>query len=127
MRVTALYAAPLALLFLVLSIRVIQRRRFGQVALGDGGDHLLLRRMRVQANFAEYVPIALILLGLAESLGAQPLLLHGTGIALLAGRGCHAVGVSRDREDFRLRVAGIGLTISVIAVLAVAIATLALR
>jgi uncharacterized membrane protein YecN with MAPEG domain len=61
MRVTALYAAPLALLFLVLSVRVIQRRRSGQVALGDGGDHLLLRCMRVQANFAEYVPIALIL------------------------------------------------------------------
>lgn len=60
MRVTALYAAPLALLFLVLSVRVIQSAlRPG--GTGDGGDHLLLRCMRVQANFAEYVPIALIL------------------------------------------------------------------
>jgi uncharacterized membrane protein YecN with MAPEG domain len=127
MRITALYAAPLALLFLVLSVRVIQRRRSGQVALGDGGDGLLLRRMRVHANFSEYVPLALILLGLAESLSAPTLLLHGGGIALLAGRVCHAVGVSRAQEDFRLRVVGIALTISVIASLAVAIFALALR
>jgi uncharacterized membrane protein YecN with MAPEG domain len=119
MPVTAFYAGLLAILFLVLSVRVIVQRRVGKVALGDGGDARLLRRMRVQANFSEYVPLALILMGLAESLGARGVFLHGCGALLLVGRLCHAIGVSQDREDFRLRVVGIGLTITVIAVLAV--------
>ena len=117
MPITATYAVPLALLFLVISARVIIYRRTGRIALGDGGDAGLLRRMRVQANFAEYTPFALILLGLSESLTAPPLLLHLCGSALLLGRIVHAAGVSRAPEDFRLRVAGSALTLTVIGVL----------
>ena len=65
MVVTAFYAALLAPLFVVLSVRVILFRRGSGSTLGDGGDPVLLRRIRVQANFAEYVPLALILMGLA--------------------------------------------------------------
>jgi uncharacterized membrane protein YecN with MAPEG domain len=114
MPTTALYASLLAFLFVFLSVRVIRTRRGAHVALGDGGDRLLLRRMRVQANFAEYVPLALILIGLAESLGAPAALLHGLGTGLVAGRASHAFGVSRDPEDFRFRVAGMGATLTII-------------
>ena len=120
MHVTALYAAPLALLFLALSIRVIALRRSARVSLGDGGDTNLLRRVRVQANFAEYVPLALVLLGLAETLTAPVWFLHVCGLALVAGRMCHAMGVSRTDEDFRMRVAGVALTATPIGVLALA-------
>ncbi len=68
MPITAFYAALLAVLFLVLSFRVIGVRRGQRVEIGDGGDKELLRRMRVHANFAEYVPLALVLLALAEVL-----------------------------------------------------------
>lgn len=116
MPITALYAALLTPLLVVLSVRVIALRREAGAPLGDGGDPLLLRRMRVQANFAEYVPFALVLLVLAESLHTQAWLLHALGSALVLARLLHAVGVSRTPERFGLRVAGVGLTFGVLGV-----------
>ena len=93
MHVTALYASLLTPLFVILSVRVIAMRRDTGAPLGDGGNPELLRSMRVHANFAEYVPLALILLGLAESLHTSVWLLHCFGWALLIGRLSHAIGV----------------------------------
>src|SRR5687768_10774793 len=98
MPITALYAGLLMPLFVVLSVRVILQRRGARVALGDGGDATLLRVMRVHANFAEYVPLTLVLIALAESLRTSGWLLHALGIALVAGRAIHAFGVSQVRE-----------------------------
>lgn len=117
MPITALYASLLALVFIVLSVRVIGTRRGAKVRLGDGGNEALLRRMRVHANFAEYTPLCLILLGLAESLAAPGWLLHAAGAAFLAGRLAHAYGVSQVREPFAFRVGGMMATFSVIGVL----------
>ncbi len=118
--ITAVYAALLAGLFLVLSRNVILSRRRRHIAIGDEGDPELLRRMRVQANFAEYAPFALLLMALAEIQGLAPVLVHALGLALLAGRGLHAFGVSRTPENFRFRVAGMRLTFGVLALAAVA-------
>lgn len=120
MPVTALYAGLLTPLFLFLSARVIVARRGARTALGDGGDPALLRRVRVQANFAEYVPLALVLLGLAESLRTPVLVLHALGLALLAGRLVHAFGVSRAPERFTFRVTGTALTLTVLSLAALA-------
>ena len=113
--ITALYAGLLSLHFIVLSLRVIRTRRESRVPLGDGGDQALLRSLRVQANFAEYVPLGLILIALAEAQQLAGWLLHGLGLALLIGRLLHAAGVSRDPEPYRLRVAGMSLTFTVLA------------
>ena len=120
MPITALYAALLAPLFILLSARIIQLRRTGIAAFGDGGNPELQRRIRVQANFTEYVPFALILMALAESEGASPPLLHLLGLALLAGRLCHAYGVSQSPNIMPLRVAGVVLTAAMMAVAALA-------
>lgn len=120
MALTALYAALLAPLYVLLSVRVIAARRSGRIPVGDGGNAGLLRRMRVQANFAENVPLTLILLALAESLGTDARLLHLLGIALVAGRLSHAFGMSQDREIFAYRVAGIGITFTVMMIAAAA-------
>lgn len=114
MPITAVYAALLALLFVFLSVRVIGFRRAVRIGLGDGGDTALLRRVRVHANFAEYVPLCLVLIGLAESLKAPAVLLHATGVLLLASRFSHAYGVSRQPETFVFRVAGMGGTLTVL-------------
>jgi hypothetical protein len=113
MPVTALYAGLLAPLLIVLSLRVISHRRSARVAIGDGGDRVLLRRMRVHANFAEYVPFALLLMALAESLGTWPLVIHLLGLVLLAGRLVHAYGLSQPAERFAFRVTGMTATFSV--------------
>ncbi len=118
MPITAFYAALLALLFLLLSARVIAQRREARVEIGHGESHQLLRRMRVHANFAEYVPFALLLIALAESLKAPSLFLHLLGLALLAGRLIHAYGLSQTPHIVRLRVLGMTLTLSVIGIAA---------
>lgn len=120
MPITAFYASLLAMVFTVLSIRVIRARRGARVALGDGGDPILLRRIRVHANFAEYVPFAVVLIGLAESVGTDGRLLHVLGSALFACRCLHAYGVSQDKENLTLRVLGMASTFTIIIVAALA-------
>ena len=51
--ITSVYAALFAVLFLILSARVARRRATTLTALGDGGDPVLLRGVRVQGNCAE--------------------------------------------------------------------------
>lgn len=92
---TPLYAGLLALLYLLLSYRVIRQRVAARVAYGDGGDRELSLRIRVHGNFNEYVPLGLILLAGAELQGAPLALVHGLGAMLLAGRLAHAWGMSQ--------------------------------
>lgn len=116
MPITPLYAALLGLIFIVLSVYTIRMRRRHRVAVGDG-DHALLRRaIRVHANFAEYVPLALLLIYFVELDGGAVLRVHVLGGALICGRLLHAWGVSKERENFRYRTAGIILTFGVIIV-----------
>ena len=116
MTVTPVYATLLGLLFIALSLRTIRLRRRHQIAVGDGNNSELRRAMRVHANFAEYVPLALLLIYFVEHDGASMLLVHALGCALLAGRLLHAWGVSQPRENFRYRVTGMVLTFGVILV-----------
>jgi uncharacterized protein len=125
--ITAFYASLLAPLFLVLAVRVVASRKSARVALGDGGDRALLRRIRAHANFAEYVPFALVLMGLAESLFANFWLLHAAGVTLLAGRMLHAYSVSRQKEVIRHRVAAMLATFMVLAILAATCLVLSAR
>lgn len=117
---TALWAALLAPLCLWLSVRVIGLRRRLKVAIGTGGQPELERAMRAQANFAEYVPFALVLIALAEAGGTPGWIIHPLGAALLAGRVAHGWGMTREREDFRFRVGGMLATFGVIGCAAVA-------
>jgi hypothetical protein len=118
MPVTALYGGALALLFIFLATRVIGFRRSAKVSIGDGGNSALLRRIRVHGNFAEYVPFAIVLMALAESMTAPAWLLHAAGLALAGGRVCHAYGVSQSPENFRLRITGMAVTFTVLGVMA---------
>jgi uncharacterized membrane protein YecN with MAPEG domain len=116
--VVAFYAALLTLGYLVLALRVIRARHAARVALGTGGSEALERAVRVHGNFAEYVPLALLLLALAELTAVPAWALHAAGLALLGGRALHARGVARTDEDLRLRTAGMALTFAVLAGLA---------
>lgn len=92
--ITPLYAGALAIWFLALSYRVVQRRGHG-ISLGDGGDTLLLRRIRGHANFAEYVPLILLMMAMLEFGGATPAwLLHLLGATLLVARLLHGYALS---------------------------------
>jgi hypothetical protein len=120
MATTAFYAGLLCLLYLVLSFRVIFMRRAARVEIGTGESKELLRRTRVHANFAEYAPFAIILMGLAESLQASRLLLHAAGLALLVGRLIHAYGLSQTPHIMPLRFSGMVLTFTSLLIGAIA-------
>lgn len=113
--VTPIYAALLAFLFLSLSVRVIAYRRSNQLSVGDEGDRELLKRMRVQANCAEYAPMGVLLLLLCEFMGTPGFAVHGLGLLLLLGRVLHAAGMSRRPQNYTFRTIGMVLTLTMIA------------
>lgn len=109
-KITLLFASLHALLMLLLAVRVVGHRRSAKIGLGDGGDKSLAKKVRAHANFIEYVPMALILLGLLELSGLAALWLWICGGTLLAGRVLHAVGLSRSAGVSFGRFWGILLT-----------------
>ncbi len=110
--ITPVYAALLALFFVVLSARVITYRRANRVSLGSGGDTVLERRIRAQGNCAEYAPLGVLLMLTAELAGAGPVWLHGTGLLLLAGRLLHGTAFSFLGPNMPMRVGGMVLTLA---------------
>ena len=90
------YAGLLGLLLIALSAQVVLARRRYRVGLGAGSEEGLQQAIRVQANFVEYVPFAVILLVLAELTGLPVPALHGAGILLVASRVLHAIGLTQS-------------------------------
>lgn len=111
MIISSLYAALLVILFIVLSARVITYRRANSISLGHGEDEVLLRRTRAQANCAEYAPFGILMMVIAETLSAHPLLIHLMGVLLVLGRIAHAYGVGGPGMNIRWRVRGMVLTL----------------
>ncbi|MEM6941781.1 MAG: MAPEG family protein [Pseudomonadota bacterium] len=124
--ISPIYAAFLGLLLIVLSARVILYRRANLISVGDAGDRTLIKRMRVQANCAEYAPIGILLLVVAELSGAPAALLHIAGLALVLGRVIHAYGFGRSPQIMGLRVGGMMLTLIMIGATSLGIFVLAL-
>ena len=94
--ITALYTVFLAILLLILAYQVVQQRLKNKEGLGHTHKSLVLAG-RNHANAAEYIPISVFLLGLAEMNGANGFLLHICGITLLCSRLAHAWGFKRGR------------------------------
>lgn len=113
--VTALYAALIGCLMLVLAARVILLRRSAKIGWGDGGNRVLKRRIRAFGNCAEYAPLGLVLLGLIELNGAPDWALHLTGLLLVTGRAIHGWSFSFSDGHMGARVSGMGLTLAAIA------------
>jgi uncharacterized protein len=107
--ITLLIAAALAIVNLWLAARIVRLRFRDRVLTGHGDLPLLETRMRAQANFAEYVPIALILMALIEWRTGPNLLLWIIGAALVIGRLVHPLGMDA-RTVHALRGVGIALT-----------------
>ena len=116
--IAAFYAGLIGLLLILLALPISAMRRRLKVGLGDGGDGQLARAIRVHANAVEWALPTLVLLALAELNRAPPSLLHACGIALVIGRGLHAIGLSRRSGGSPGRFLGTALTWIALAVLA---------
>jgi len=115
LQITALYGALLGLIMIALSFYVSAMRGKTGISIGDGGDMALQERMRRHGNFTEIVPMAVILMGLAEMQGAGSGWLHCVGLLLVVGRLAHPLGLSATKIMSPLRMAGsIGTTLAVV-------------
>lgn len=106
--INPLYALPVAAIYLVLWFRVSSLRSATGVSFGDGGNALLLHRMRQHGNCAEWFAFVLILMMLAEGMGTPPVWLHISGVLLLVGRIAHPFGLAPDNAGHPLRYVGNG-------------------
>jgi uncharacterized membrane protein YecN with MAPEG domain len=116
--IAAFYAGLIGFLLLVLAIPVSRLRHSLKVGLGDGGNARLARAIRAHANTVEWALPTLLLLLLAELTRAPALVLHACGIALVAGRVLHAVGISSTGGSSFGRFVGTSLTWAALAFLA---------
>lgn len=108
--ITAIIASILTLIFVRLSFAVIGLRRKNQIGLGSGGHDDLERAIRAQGNFAEYVPLGIILIACLELNGAPWWLVAIPGVTLIIGRLIHAKGIRVPPPDFSKRVLGMKFT-----------------
>jgi uncharacterized membrane protein YecN with MAPEG domain len=112
--VAASYAAVLGLFATVLTARVIMNRVRSGIQAGDGGDAPLAQAIRAHANFAEQVPLALLLLVLVDGFGVAAPIVHALGATLVVARLANAVALSRSLGPTPPRQAGAALTLLVI-------------
>ena len=106
----ALWVGLHLILLLVLSLLVVRQRRAHGVVLGDADIPALTQAVRAFGNATEYVPAGLIAIAVLAMVGAPPMVVHLTGLVLLAGRVSHAIGLSRSGGASILRSAGVILT-----------------
>lgn len=106
LQITTLYAAPLAVLFLLLWILTTKARAQANLSIGHADGSELHEWVRRHGNFTEWVPMVLILMALSELNGLGPVWLHAAGLLLLAGRILHPIGLHADRAVTIGRVVG---------------------
>ena len=114
--ITSAYLGILALLYLVLGLQVSRLRRGNRVLFGDGDNIKLRSAIRAHANFAEYVPIIVLMVAMLEMSGMPAPRVHLLMGALLVARLLHPLGmyVGPRTLQFQIcRVGGISLTLLV--------------
>ena len=106
--VTALYAGILGLMAFGLAFQAGSLRGKTKISIGYGDNEELHLAMRRHANFIEFVPLCLILIGVLELNGAPTAALHALGAGLVVFRLAHAVGLKADTIQGIGRAAGAG-------------------
>lgn len=103
MSITLVTASLIGLLLIYLSANVSRERGRAKVSIGDGGDDKLAHAIRAQGNLTEFAPVALILLGLLEYQGTNPMILMAFGAAFVLGRFMHGLtfGKFEGRNPYR--------------------------
>ena len=109
--VTPIYALAVTAIYLALWFRVTSMRAAKGASIGDANDPALLQRIRQHGNCSEWSSLLLILMILAEGMGAPTLYLHISGVLLVIGRAAHPFGLKIDNAAHPLRYVGNGTNI----------------
>lgn len=111
LKLTAIYAAILTFVYVKLTLNVINLRRQNEVSLGDGGREDLQQAIRSHGNFAEYVPLGLILLGCLEANHIHWTIVLLLGGVFTTGRLFYAKAFLEATPNMDLRVKGMKFTL----------------
>ncbi len=90
---SALYGSLLAVITVLLATNVSRNRGRAKAFFGDGGDKGLESAIRAHGHAAEYVPLGVLMLVIAEILGANATSMHGLGGTMLVGRLASSHGI----------------------------------
>jgi len=126
-RIALFTAGILGIFYVALSLRVTLARWNAKVSLGEDGQLAAFGKeteasplriaIRSHANFAEYVPLALILLAGIEADGASHALCIFLAALLILGRLAHPIGLARKAPN-PFRAGGALLTWTMIGITA---------
>ncbi|WP_340150088.1 MAPEG family protein [uncultured Sneathiella sp.] len=114
--ITPIFAALLALIFVLLSIRTVRMRWKTRISMGDEGNVEMQRAIRAHANFIEYVPITLLLMLFLEMRAVSIYGVIAIGVLLFVGRCLHAIALSGKKMNFKFRASGMILTFTALIV-----------
>jgi uncharacterized membrane protein YecN with MAPEG domain len=95
--ITLTAAGAAGLINIWLAMRVGRVRTSQKILMGDGGNESMIAAMRAHANFVEYTPFVLILLGLIEYNIGSALWLWIVSAVYLLGRIAHPFGMDGVR------------------------------
>lgn len=99
LQITMITTALLAIVNIWIGFRAVQIRARDKILIGDAGNPSMIARMRAHSNFSEYVPLAVILMGLIEMAGGARTGLIVAGGALLIARIAHPLGMDRPAPN----------------------------
>jgi hypothetical protein len=98
---------------LALRVSVTKCRFQHKIMWGNVSNDGMARRIRAHANFTEWVPGTLILLGLIEMMGVSPVIIAVLGAMLIIARVLLALGLMGNAESFN-RATGIVINWAII-------------
>ena len=104
--ITGIYVGLTIILAIILGTRIGFYRAKVGISILHGDNMDVAQRMRVHGNLLETAALTLLALGVIELGGARTSLLHGLGIAYIAARICHAIGLKHDNIRHPLRAIG---------------------
>jgi len=117
----ALCSSVLCFLYIFLSILVIRQRRKYLIAYLTNEDKAFIARVRAHANFAEYVPLGLILMAVSIVLDIHVIFFAVLAVLFVLARCIHPYGLIKKeaKRQFGYRFFAMALTFSVLLLLAI--------
>lgn len=91
--ITLVTAGGAGIIALWLGLRAGKARGTAKVSIGDGGNAGLITRMRAQANYIEYAPFIVMLIGIIELTCGTSTWLWVAAILFLIARVLHPLGM----------------------------------
>ena len=116
MTVTFITMGFIGLIMIATAVQTGRMRGKTKTNLGSGDDIFLLGAIRAHANLAEYAPLVILLIGAAEYMHSNAMLVMGMGITFVVARVCHAIGLINypDRTNVWRAIGALGTILTLL-------------